>query len=46
VSAPVSWAEVEACRQREDLFFTAEAVLDRVARHGDLFAPLLAPPGR
>ncbi len=43
VSAPVSWAEVEACRQREDLFFTAEVVLDRVARHGDLFAPLLAP---
>jgi len=28
------------------MFFTAGAVLDRVARHGDLFAPLLAPPGR
>jgi bifunctional non-homologous end joining protein LigD len=45
VSTPVSWEEVEACRKREDLFFTADAVLDRVARHGDLFAPLLIPPG-
>ncbi len=46
VSTPVSWAEVEACRQREDLFFTADAALDRAAQHGDLFAPLLEPPGR
>src|ERR1035438_7536584 len=44
VSTPVSWDEVEACRRREDLFFTADAVLDRVAQHGDLFAPLLLPP--
>ena len=43
VSAPVSWAEVTSCRQPQDLFFTAEAALDRVARHGDLFAPLLLP---
>jgi bifunctional non-homologous end joining protein LigD len=41
VSTPVSWDEVAACRELGDLFFTADAVLDRVARHGDLFAPLL-----
>jgi bifunctional non-homologous end joining protein LigD len=45
VSTPVSWDEVQACRHRADLFFTADAVLDRVSRHGDLFAPLLAPAG-
>ena len=44
VSTPVSWDEVGSCRQPQDLFFTAETVLDRVARHGDLFAPLLGPP--
>jgi bifunctional non-homologous end joining protein LigD len=43
VSTPVTWDEVEACRQPQDLFFTAEAVPDRVAKHGDLFAPLLTP---
>ena len=43
VSTPVTWDEVEACRQAPDLFFTAEAVLDRVAKHGDLSAPLLTP---
>jgi bifunctional non-homologous end joining protein LigD len=41
VSTPVSWAEVQACKRPEQLFFTAETVLDRVERHGDLFAPLL-----
>ena len=41
VSTPVSWAEVESCRHPQDLYFTAEAALDRVAKHGDLFAPLL-----
>jgi bifunctional non-homologous end joining protein LigD len=44
VSTPVSWEEVQACRKPEDLFFTADVVLDRVARHGDLFAPLLDAP--
>jgi len=44
VSTPVSWQEVESCRHRADLFFTADATLDRVSRHGDLFAPLLQPP--
>ena len=43
VSTPVSWDEVQACRQPQDLFFTAEAVLDRVADLGDMFAPLLTP---
>ena len=42
VSTPVSWEEVRACRRPEELFFTAEEVLDRVASHGDLFGPLLA----
>jgi len=47
VSTPVSWQEVESCRHRADLFFTADATLDRVSRHGDLFAPLLLePPAR
>jgi bifunctional non-homologous end joining protein LigD len=46
VSTPVSWQEVESCRHRADLFFTADAVLDRMSRHGDLFAPLLTPPPR
>ena len=41
VSAPVTWEEVAACRAPADLFFTADAVLDRVERLGDLFAPLL-----
>jgi len=44
VSTPVSWDEVHACRRPEEMFFTAGPVLDRVARHGDLFAPLLAAP--
>ena len=43
-STPVSWDEVQACRQPQDLFFIAGEVLDRVAEHGDLFAPLLPPP--
>ncbi len=44
VSTPVTWDEVEACRTADDLFFTAEDVLDRVARHGDLFSPLTSTP--
>ncbi len=44
VSTPVTWDEVRACRQPEQLFFTAETVLERVAEHGDLFAPLLRLP--
>jgi bifunctional non-homologous end joining protein LigD len=41
VSTPLSWDEVEACEQPEDLRFTSADVLDRVAEHGDLFAPTL-----
>ncbi|GAA3867595.1 DNA ligase D [Saccharothrix violaceirubra] len=37
-STPVTWDEVHACRDPEDLVFTADDVLDRVAEHGDLFA--------
>jgi bifunctional non-homologous end joining protein LigD len=44
VSTPVSWAEVSRCLQSGDpakLEFTAAQVLERVERHGDLFAPVL-----
>ena len=45
ISTPVSWAEVSRCLQSGDaakLEFTAEQVLKRVDRQGDLFAPVLA----
>ncbi|HET9719916.1 MAG TPA: DNA ligase D [Solirubrobacteraceae bacterium] len=44
VSTPLSWEEVEACRDAKDparLVFSPEQVLARVAIHGDLFAPVL-----
>jgi len=41
VSTPVTWDEVAACRTPEDLVFTSDDVLARVAELGDLFAPLL-----
>jgi bifunctional non-homologous end joining protein LigD len=41
VSTPVSWDEVEACREVADLTFTAPDVLARVEAYGDLFAPLV-----
>ena len=43
-STPLRWQEVEAVtdsRDPEDLAFTADEVLERVAEHGDLFAPVL-----
>ncbi|GAA3376735.1 non-homologous end-joining DNA ligase [Streptomyces racemochromogenes] len=40
VSAPVSWAEVEACRDPHDLVFLADDIPPRLARDGDLLAPL------
>jgi bifunctional non-homologous end joining protein LigD len=40
VSTPVTWEEVESCRDVSDLIFTAPDVLTRVSAHGDLFAPL------
>jgi bifunctional non-homologous end joining protein LigD len=44
VSTPLTWDEVEdVLRSRDpaDLEFTSDEVLDRVAEHGDLFAPVL-----
>jgi bifunctional non-homologous end joining protein LigD len=44
VSTPLRWEEVEAAVESgdaEDLAFTSDAVLARVAEHGDLFAPVL-----
>ena len=40
VSTPVTWDEVRACKQPEQLTFTADDVLDRVGDLGDLFAEL------
>lgn len=45
VSAPVSWAEVAACRTPSDLVFLADDIPPRLARDGDLFGPL-TDPGR
>ncbi len=42
VSTPVTWDEVAGCERPEDLVFTSGDVLDRVAGHGDLLAPLVA----
>lgn len=44
VSTPVLWEEVEAALKKKDgerLVFESDAVLERVEKHGDLFAPLL-----
>ncbi len=42
----MTWDEVAGCERREDLVFTSGDVLERVARHGDLLAPLVgAQPG-
>jgi bifunctional non-homologous end joining protein LigD len=37
VSTPLTWDEVAACRRPQDLVFTAEDVIERVERFGDLF---------
>jgi bifunctional non-homologous end joining protein LigD len=39
VSTPVSWDEVADAAEGDELSFTAPEVLERVAEHGDLFAP-------
>ncbi len=44
VSTPVTWAEVERGLRIED--FTMDSVPARVARVGDLYAPLLSKRGR
>jgi len=44
VSTPLMWEEVEACAESGDpdqLVFTSDDVLARVAEHGDLFAGVL-----
>jgi bifunctional non-homologous end joining protein LigD len=44
VSTPLLWDEVEAVlasRDPDDLVFTSADVLERVAEHGDVFAPVL-----
>jgi bifunctional non-homologous end joining protein LigD len=44
VSTPVTWDEVEQCLKKADpnlLVFTAEQVLERVQKKGDIFAPVL-----
>ena len=46
VSTPITWDEVDAVRRSgdpEDLVFTSDAVLARVAERGDLFAPVAEP---
>jgi bifunctional non-homologous end joining protein LigD len=43
VSAPLSWDEVAAARDPDELVFTIERVPGRVAEHGDLLAGLLDP---
>ena len=43
-STPVTWEEVEAVAESGDgssLVFEAGDVLERIERHGDLFAPVL-----
>jgi bifunctional non-homologous end joining protein LigD len=43
VSAPVTWEEVAGCLEKQDpelLVFTADHVLKRVEKLGDLFAPV------
>lgn len=45
VSTPISWTEIENAAKREDasdLVFEAPAVLERVEKVGDLFAPALS----
>jgi bifunctional non-homologous end joining protein LigD len=44
VSTPITWDEVSDCRAAGDvelLSFEPEQVLERIAAHGDLFAPVL-----
>ncbi|MDH6707526.1 bifunctional non-homologous end joining protein LigD [Kitasatospora sp. MAA19] len=43
VSTPLSWAELERAHAVDDLVLTLSEVPDRLAAHGDLFAPLLDP---
>jgi bifunctional non-homologous end joining protein LigD len=45
VSTPITWDEVRACHESgdpADLVVDAQQVIERVAEHGDLFAPVLS----
>jgi bifunctional non-homologous end joining protein LigD len=47
VSTPIAWEELEGAIEARDpdrLVFETDHVLERVAEHGDLFAPLAAGP--
>ncbi|NMO92869.1 ATP-dependent DNA ligase [Actinomycetospora sp. TBRC 11914] len=41
VSTPLTWAEVETCTDPDELVFSPEEVLARIAEHGDLYAAAL-----
>ncbi|MFJ7057222.1 non-homologous end-joining DNA ligase [Streptomyces griseobrunneus] len=43
VSAPVTWDEIEGCRNPEALVFRADGMAARLGRYGDLLGPLLDP---
>ncbi|WP_324797533.1 non-homologous end-joining DNA ligase [Streptomyces cyaneofuscatus] len=43
VSAPVTWDEIEGCREPEALVFRAQDMAGRLERYGDLLGPLLDP---
>lgn len=43
VSTPVGWEEIADCRDPAELSFTADQLPERLARLGDLQAPLLDP---
>jgi bifunctional non-homologous end joining protein LigD len=47
VSTPVTWDEVETCKRPKDLVFTADDVVARIERSGELFSPaMVASRGR
>lgn len=43
VSAPVTWAEIEDCRNPAELVFLAGDMAGRLERYGDLLGPLIDP---
>ncbi|MFE9658443.1 non-homologous end-joining DNA ligase [Streptomyces sp. NPDC005955] len=43
VSAPLTWAETEACRAPEHLLVRADDIAGRLERYGDLLEPLYDP---
>jgi bifunctional non-homologous end joining protein LigD len=40
VATPITWDEVGDCHRPEQLYFTADDVLDRVEEVGDIFGDL------